>query len=173
MMLTWKDAVTTLFMIAIVAIYVTFLSGTSLWLISSTRGTTAGVLVLGFVGGCALSTPGGVRATAQPRWARVLSAIASTLGVVELAAAVIGLVISSTVALAVLVTATIASWLIATIRHAFTARREPVSGPDVHEVIHPDKAAGRWRPTANTGGFPAHGRQMSLFNRGARIAARV
>ena len=50
----------------------------------------------------------------------MLSAIASTLGVVALAAAVIGLVISSTVALAVLVTATIAPWLTATIRHAFT-----------------------------------------------------
>jgi hypothetical protein len=78
MRLTWKDAVTTLFVAAIVAIYVTFLNGTSLWLISSTRGTTAAVLVLDFVGGCALSAPGGVRATAQPRWARVLSAIAST-----------------------------------------------------------------------------------------------
>ena len=64
MRLTWKDAVTTLFVAAIVAIHVTFLNGTSLWLISSTRGTTAAVLVLGFVGGCALSAPGGVRATA-------------------------------------------------------------------------------------------------------------
>ena len=37
-----------------------------------------------------------------------------------------------------------------------------MSGPDVHEVIHPDKAAGRWRATANTDGSPARGRQMSL-----------
>jgi hypothetical protein len=64
------------------------------------------------------------------------------LGVVALAAAVIGLITSSTVALAVLVTATIALWLIATVRHAFTPRREPVGGPDVHEVIHPEEAAG-------------------------------
>ncbi|MGA2829529.1 MAG: hypothetical protein ABSF03_25855 [Streptosporangiaceae bacterium] len=143
MRLTWKDAVTTLFVAAIVAIYVTFLNGTSLWLISSARGTTAAVLVLGFVGGCALSALDDVRATAQPRWAQVLSAIASTLGVVALAAAVIGLITGSTVALAVLVTATIALWLIATVRHAFTVRRELVSGPDVHEVIHPENAAGR------------------------------
>ena len=73
----------------------------------------------------------------------MLSAIASTLGVVALADAVIGLITSGTVALAVLVTATIALWLNATIRHAFTARRQPVGRPDVHEVIHPEKAAGR------------------------------
>lgn len=142
MRLTWKDAVTTLFMAAIVAIYATFLNGTGLWLISSARGTTAVVLVLGFVGGCALSAANGVRSTAQPRSARVLTAIASTLGVVALIAGVIGLITGSTFTLAVLVTATIALWLIATIRHAFTAPREPVSGRDVHEVIHPEKTAG-------------------------------
>ncbi len=54
MRLTWKDAVTTVFMGVIVAVYAAFLNGTSLWLISSARGTTAAVLVLGIVGGCAL-----------------------------------------------------------------------------------------------------------------------
>ena len=52
--LTWKDAVATLFMAAVVAVYVAFLSGTSAWLISTARGATTAVLVLGFVGGCAL-----------------------------------------------------------------------------------------------------------------------
>jgi hypothetical protein len=39
--------------------------------------------------------------------------------------------------------ATIALWLTATIRHAFTAPAEPVDMRDVHEVIHPEKAARR------------------------------
>ena len=36
--LTWKDGITTLFMGAIAAIYLAFLRGTDLWLISSARG---------------------------------------------------------------------------------------------------------------------------------------
>ena len=98
------------------------------------------MLVLGFVGGCALSAAGGVHETAQPRSARVFKAIATTLGVVALICAVMGLITGSTFALAVLVAATIALWLVATIRHAFTAPGEPVSGRDVHEVLHPDEA---------------------------------
>lgn len=141
MRLTWKDAVTTLFMAAIVAGYVAFLNGTSLWLISSARGTTAAVLVLGFVGGCALSTAGDLYTGTQSRSSRAFMAVATTLGVVALITAVVGLLTGSTFALAVLVTATIALWLTATIRHAFTAPREPVDLRDVHEVIHPEKAA--------------------------------
>ncbi len=142
MRLTWKDAVTTLFVAAIVAIYAAFLNGTGLWLISSARGTTAAVLVLGFVGGCALSAASGVNSAAQPRWARVLTTTASILGVAALIAAVIGLITGSTFMLAVLVTATLALWLIATVRHAFTAPGGPVSGRDVHEVIQPEKTTG-------------------------------
>ena len=55
MRLTWKDAVSTVFMAAIVVIYVAFLNSTTAWLISSARGTAAAVLVLGIVGGCGLS----------------------------------------------------------------------------------------------------------------------
>ncbi len=68
MRLTWKDAVTTLFMGAIVAVYVAFLNGTNLWLISSARGTTAAVMILGLVGGCALSA--GAQSTERGLWGR-------------------------------------------------------------------------------------------------------
>jgi hypothetical protein len=40
---------------AIVAVYLAFRNGTSLWLISSARGATTAVFILGMVGGCALS----------------------------------------------------------------------------------------------------------------------
>ena len=80
MRLTWKDAVTTLFMAAIVAVYAAFLNDTSLWLISSARGATTAVLILGMVGGCALSAVGNVYTKAQTRSARAFTAIASTLG---------------------------------------------------------------------------------------------
>jgi hypothetical protein len=142
MRLTWKDAVATLFMGAIVIVYAAFLNGTSAWLISSARGTTATVLVLGWIGGCALGGLADAYTGTKSRSLRVFTAIATTLGVVALVAAVVGLITASTVALAVLVAATIALWLISTIRHAFfTAPAGPARGPDTHEVIHPEKTA--------------------------------
>ncbi len=143
MMLTWKDGVTTLFMGAIVAVYATFLHGTSLWLISSARGTTAEVMVLGIIGGCALGAVGDLYTGTRSRPTHVFVAIATTLGVIALAAGVIGLITASTAALAVLVAATIALWLTATIRHAFTISTAAPAGRDVHEVIHPEDTARR------------------------------
>jgi hypothetical protein len=45
--LTWKDAVTTVFMGAIAVVSAAFLGGTNAWLISSARGATLAVLVMG------------------------------------------------------------------------------------------------------------------------------
>ena len=133
MRLTWKDATAALLIGAIVAVYVAFLNGTSLWLISSARGTTAAVLVLG-TAGCAMRD---LHAPGRSRSARVFLAVATALGVVALVAELIGLITGSTVALAVLVAGTIALWLIATVRHASTIRTEPGSGRDVHEASTP------------------------------------
>src|SRR5260370_635202 len=88
MRLTWKDVVTTLFMGAIGAVYAAFLGGTSAWLISSARGTTLVVFVLGMVGGCMLSAAGDLYRGPQSRAVRAWRGIASVLGVVALAAAV-------------------------------------------------------------------------------------
>ena len=126
---------------AIVAVYAAFLNRTSLWLISSARGTTAAVLVLGMVGGCALSAAGDPYAGTRSRPALAFVAIATTLGVVAMVAGVIGLITVSTVALAILVAATIALCLVATVRHALAIGTQPVSGHDVHEVIHLQGAA--------------------------------
>jgi hypothetical protein len=140
MSLTWKDAVATLFMAAIVAVYVAFLNGTSLWLTSSARGTTCAVLVLGMVGGCALGAAGQLYAGTQSQPQDPFTILATMAGMAALVAAVIGLITGGTVALAALVATTLALWLIATMRHALTARSEPPSGREVHGVIHPDMA---------------------------------
>jgi hypothetical protein len=139
--LTWKDAVATVFMGAIAAVYVAFLGGTSAWLISSARGTTLAVFVLGMVGGCMLSAAGDLYREPQPRAVRALRVIASFLGVVAFAAAVAGLASGSTVTLAVLVAATGALWIIATSRHALMAPHGPARTRDNHEVINPGQAA--------------------------------
>jgi len=134
--LTWRDAVATIFMGAIAGIYATFLGGTNAWLISSARGTTTAVLVLGMVGGCAMSAAGDLYTGTQSRSRRAYAAIASACGVAAFAAGMIGLITGSTVALAVLVVATFALWFIATVRHALTIPPGPPGDRDTHEVIH-------------------------------------
>jgi hypothetical protein len=136
MRLTWKDAVSTVFMAAVVVIYAAFLNSTTAWLISSARGTAAAVLALGLVGGCAMSA---AAEQYQDTRARVYTSFASVLGVIALVAGVVTLITASTIALAILVVATLALWLAATARHALTRPAVPGGGRDTHEVIHPEK----------------------------------
>lgn len=142
MRLTWKDAVVTVVMAGIVFIYITFLQGTSWWLISSARGTTTAVLVLGIVGGCAFSAAGDLYTQKLTSGASALRTFATLLGITALVAAIIGLITGGTVPLAILVGATLALWLVATYRHAFAGRLEPPAGArtrDTHEVLHADR----------------------------------
>lgn len=139
--LTWKDVVSAVFMGAIAVVYAAFLGGTSAWLISSARGTTLAVFVLGMVGGCMLSAPGDLYREPQPRAVRAWRVIASVLGVVAFAAAVAGMVSGSTAALAVLVAATGVLWLVATSRHALMTPHGPARTRDNHEVVNSGQAA--------------------------------
>jgi hypothetical protein len=136
MSLTWKDAVSTVFMAAVVVIYVAFLNSTTVWLISSARGTAAAVLVLGFVGGCAMSASAD---QGRGTGARAYTGVTSVVGITALVAGVVALITASTVALAVLVAATLTLWLAATVRHAITPAAVAGGGLDMHEVIHPEK----------------------------------
>ena len=143
MRLTWRDAVATLFVAAIVAVCAAFATGTDLWLISSVRGTTAVVLLLG-MGGCTFGSASELYRKAQSQATETVTVVESTLGAAALIAAVTALITGSAYALTVLATATIAVWLTATIRHLFTApRREPATGRDAHEVIPPARTAAR------------------------------
>jgi len=143
MMLTWKDAVSTLFMGAVVAVYLAFLNGTHLWLISSARGTTVAVLVLGFVGGCVLGAAGDMFEGAKSGPVRIYLAFATLLGVAALAVAVTGLVTGSTIALAALVVLTISLWVISTVRHTFTLPVDQARGRATHSAINPGRPAHR------------------------------
>ncbi len=116
----------------IVGVYVVFLSGTSRWLISSARGTTAIVLVLG-IGAWALQS----LARNQSWSARDVGPVATVLSHVALIAGVIGLITGSPVALAVLVVGATALWLLTTVRHASSIigpvppeETAPAPGPD-------------------------------------------
>jgi hypothetical protein len=141
MRLTWKDAVSTVFMAAIVVIYVAFLNSTTAWLISSARGTTAAVLVLGIVGGCGMSS---ADYQEQGTWARAYLGLASVLGITALVAGVVALITASTVSLAILVAATFALWLAATVRHTITrpAVRPGLLTPRAGRAALPSGAGG-------------------------------
>src|ERR1019366_4031226 len=154
MRLTWKDAVTTAFMAAVVAVYAAFLNGTSLWLISSARGATCAVLVLGIVGGCALGAAAELYSGAQSQPQGPFIVLATMAGIVALVAAVAGLITGSTVALAILVAATLALWLMATMRPAFGFRGAPAGGRDVHGAITRDRAPSHKRQGRKPGGAP-------------------
>lgn len=143
MKLTWKDAVATVAMAAIVAVYVAFLREAGWPLIASARGTTAAIMIFGAVGGCAMGTAGDLYGRVQTTAARTFVVVASTLGVGALVAGVTALVTASELALAVLFAATAALWLMATLRHAFTPRTPPAGGRDVHEVIGPYRVASK------------------------------
>jgi hypothetical protein len=97
----------------IVGVYAVFLSGTSRWLISSARGTTAIVLILAIGAGALYWL-----ARNQSLSARDVGAPATVLGHVALIAAVIALITGSPVALAVLVVGATALWLLTTVRDA-------------------------------------------------------
>lgn len=113
-LMTWRDATATLLTGVIVAVYVAFLNGTSLLLISSGRGATAAVLVLG-IGAWALRPLN--RGTGY-RTAQDFAGAATMISNIALLVAVIGLLTGSTVALTILVVSTVALWLITTIRRA-------------------------------------------------------
>lgn len=131
---TWKDAVATLVMAVNAGVYVAYLRGVDLPLISSTRGTTAAVLVLGILGGCALSETGELY-EAGTRSMRIYAAITGLFGMVAFAAAVAGLISGSDIALAVLFAATVLLWLAATTRHLLISPSRVEKAGDVHERI--------------------------------------
>ena len=118
--LNWQNATATLLTGLIVVIYVFFLEGTSLRLIS-TRGVIAVVLALGS-GAWILYA---LDSEAQRQARRDFAGSATTIEGVTLMAAVIGLITGSTVALAVLVAGTLALWLTATLRRATVRRNRP------------------------------------------------
>lgn len=121
MRLTWKDAIATVVAAVNVAIYVAFLQGADAPVVGTVRGAIGAILLLGIVGGCALSAAAEVRG--------LYMALASTLGVIALATGVVGLIMGSEFALAVLFYATIALWLMSTVRHAFISRKVEADRP--------------------------------------------
>lgn len=135
MKLTWRDAATAPFMAGMIALYVAHLSGAEGWLVSSTRETSAAVLVLGMLGGCALGGTSEVFQADRTSRTALYAALASWIGFVCLGTGIAAVITGSGVALAILFAATMTLWVLSTLRHAFTGPRPPARTRDTHEVI--------------------------------------
>jgi hypothetical protein len=136
MRLTWKDLWATVTIAAVVASYAVYLNGTATWLLSSARGTAALVLLLGAIG-CGFGAAADLYLAEKSRMTMTFTAIASTLGMLALAAAAGALITGSSVVLAFEVGTVVALWLLATVRHAITRPIAPAApqSRDHHEVI--------------------------------------
>ncbi|MEO3859652.1 hypothetical protein [Acrocarpospora sp. B8E8] len=145
MRLTWKDAITTVVMAAVVALYVAYTQGSDLLLASSVRWTTVSILVLGMVGGCAFGAADQLYGASRSTFTRAYTVVTTVLGVTALTAAVVGLIAASEVALTVLFAATATLWLLATVRHMLPVTARPSEPRTIidHEVIDPEKPVRR------------------------------
>ena len=139
MRLTWKDGAATVLTAGIMALYVAFLAGARLPLVSGPR-MLAGVALVAGLGACALGG-GGATTNASARWVAYTGGI---LGGTAFLAALVTLITGSSVGLGVLVGATVALWVFATVRHAFTrVDGARIDDRDVHRFVERDPATQR------------------------------
>jgi hypothetical protein len=139
MRLTWKDGAATVLTAGVVTLYVAFLAGAGLPLLSAPRVLAGLVLVMG-LGACALGGSGAAT-DGSPRWVAYTGGI---LGGAAFLAAVVTLITGNAAVLGVLIGATIALWFFATARHAFTGvGRARIDDRDLHRLVERAPAAHR------------------------------
>ncbi|MDF5755211.1 hypothetical protein [Spongiactinospora sp. TRM90649] len=138
MRLTWKDAVTTVTMAVITALYVAYVQGVDVLFISGARWTAGAILLLGAAGGCAMGSADELYQGPRTAAVRTYTAIISVVGATALVAALVALITGNAIALAILFYGVAAMWLMATVRHALPGPTD-FSGRDHHEVIGPEE----------------------------------
>jgi len=122
MRLTWKDGVATALVAGVVALYIAFLSGAGLPLVSSARAMGLAVLVPGLT---ACVVGGTTPPTARDPWTDLFR----FFGMIAFLTAVLVMILGSEMLLAVLVGITVALWLGTSLRHAFAAQPVPDEAP--------------------------------------------
>jgi hypothetical protein len=137
MRLTWKDGVTTAVMALVLAVYLLYTSGADVVFVSSVRGASVAILLLGAIG-CGYGAADQLYKASDAATTRAYTVVASAFGATALVAGLIALIFGSEVALTVLFAATAALWLIATMRHLISAGKAP---PVTGDVTEPRKEA--------------------------------
>ncbi|RSM85135.1 hypothetical protein DMH04_17660 [Kibdelosporangium aridum] len=133
MKLTWKDGVATAIAALVVAVYVLFLSGADVVLVSSVRGAATAILLLGVIG-CGYGAADELYKAPKSAAKLTYTVIATTLGIAALGGGLIALIFASEVGLAVLFGVTVALWSLATTRHITNTCRAPQVTGDVSEL---------------------------------------
>ena len=113
MELTWRDAVSTLAMAAMLIIYAVYLAG-GIWLISSTWAAAAVLLIVGLAGRV-ISAGGKPQSAALPH--RLLSLASAVFGIIALLAGFSALLASSAYALKIFVMSSIVTYLAGVVSH--------------------------------------------------------
>ncbi len=121
MRLTWRDAVATVLVAGVVALYAAFVAGHGVAPVAGPRALAGGALLLGLTA-CAVGARVDPDRAAGSGWAGYV--LASVLGAVALVAALLTMLTGSAITLGVLVATTGMLWLYATVRHA-TPERQP------------------------------------------------
>jgi FtsH-binding integral membrane protein len=120
--LTWRDAVSSVAILVIVLVYIAFLGGASLLLVSSAWATSAVVLVVGI--GAAVVGANDLYTRPQPRSGELFRRIVTVLGTIAVIAGIAGLITGSAHALEILVVVTITMLGTATFWHVLTIGSE-------------------------------------------------
>ncbi len=115
MNLTWRDAISSLALCAILVIYAVYLAG-GLWLFSSTWAAAAAILIVG-LGGRAISVRGDALVSTHERLHQVLRIGAAAITVIALLAGLTALIAGSAYALKILVMTSIIVWVTGLVGH--------------------------------------------------------
>jgi len=114
--LTWRDAVATLALVAMLLIYTAYLTAGSKWLLASPWATSAALLVLG-LGGLVVSVRGDVHGKSKEFFAAAMRVTASVFGIIALLAGLAAMLVDSAYALKILVMTSIVTWCATTLSH--------------------------------------------------------
>lgn len=112
--LTWRDAVSTLALIIMLLIYVSYMTG-SFWLISSTWAAAAVLLIVG-IGGRMISV-GGKAIPSGELFHRLVRVAAGVFGVIALLAGLSAVMLSSAYALKIFIMSSIIVWAATLVSH--------------------------------------------------------
>jgi hypothetical protein len=121
--LTWRDLVSSAAVVAMILVYVEFVFGARVVLLSSAWGASAVELVLGCI--CAVAAAYDLHTRPQPRNGQIFRRITTVLGVIALLAGLAGLITNSGQAVEVVVVATTFLWLTGTIWHVLSIGAPP------------------------------------------------
>ncbi len=121
--LTWRDLVSSVAVLAMLIVYVTFYFGTRMMLLSTAWGASVVELALATV--CAVAAAYDLHARPQPGYGRIFRRITTVLGAIALLAALAGVIADSRKAVEVVVVATTFLWLTGTIWHVLSIGAPP------------------------------------------------